>query len=271
MTYLQKDQMFGYCQWWNSITKKMQGGRKKIQSSDNIDTLIANYSFNRIPTKFIFIDEEEENKVIVSFRRTSEAITLIPGQKGGLYPHIRAKLSPRDVGLIRYRGVHIGWPESRQLPESAPLASIIEISESQELGEITNFQSYQAAYRSLESYTRYEVIAQGRSVWRGQEHLFLNVIDDNGSLFKIRCGEQLRDLMDGITEKVQFMTQGLTPGGRDINVVPYEHVQDEDEEESLGELSQDSSEEPLQDESGDIFDSRLATSLALHEIWRGMR
>jgi hypothetical protein len=102
MVYLKRENIFAYCHWWNSITKKMQGGYKTITKNDNLKTLIANYSFNEMITKFVIEDGDE---VCKEYKRTSKAITLIPGPQGGLYPQSSAQLLPEDIGQVEYRGI----------------------------------------------------------------------------------------------------------------------------------------------------------------------
>jgi hypothetical protein len=220
MVYLKRDNIFAYCHWWNSITKKMQGCYNTISQNDDLKTLIANYSFNEMTTKLIIVDTDGE--VCKEYKRVTNAITLIPGPQRGLYPQSRAQLSPEDVGLVEYRGISIGWPDCRIRPSDGPLAQIIEISESEEVEIITHFSGYKVAYSVLKPYSRYKVIAKGVSEWRGREYLFLDIINCNdSSLLKIRCGEQLCKLMIDKTKKTYFITQNLIPGGRDINVELY--------------------------------------------------
>jgi hypothetical protein len=194
----------------------MQGGYKKITSNDNLETLIANYSFSSMNTKLITVNSD--GKMQKEYKRQESTITLIPGPYGGLYPQIPAELDPEDVGLVEYRKIHIGWPSSRIRPESLPLTQIIEITDAEELKEITNYSGYKAAYKVLKPYSIYEVIAKGQSHWRGEQHLFLNVLEDNRILLKIRCGQQLYLLMINEVNRTFFRTQNLTAGGRDINV-----------------------------------------------------
>jgi hypothetical protein len=215
MVYLKRENIFAYCHWWNSITKKMQGGYKTITKNDNLKTLIANYSFNEMITKLVIEDGDE---VCKEYKRTSKAITLIPGPQGGLYPRSSAQLLPEDIGLVEYRGISIGWPDSRIRPSDNPLAQIIEVSESEDLEVITHFNGHRAAYKILKPYSKYRVISKGMSEWRGRECLFLDVIDCNDRLLLIRCGEQLCKLMINETKKTYFRTENLTPGGRDFNV-----------------------------------------------------
>jgi hypothetical protein len=220
MIYLTEEKMFAYCHWWNSITRKMQGGYKKITSNDNLETLIANYSFSGMNTKLIIVNSEGQvHKEYKREESSNVTITLIPGPYGGLYPQIPAELDPEDVGLVEYRRICIGWPKNRIRAESHPLTQIIEISDSEELEEITNCSGYKAAYKVLKPYSVYQAIAKGQLDWRGEQHLFLNVLEDNRILLKIRCGKQLYILMKDEVKRTFFRTQNLTAGGRDINVV----------------------------------------------------
>ena len=226
MVYLKSDNMFAYCHWWNSITKKMQGCYNKITQNEDLKTLIANYSFNGMTTKLITVDIDGET--CKEYRRITNAITLIPGPQRGLYPRGSAQLCAEDVGLVEYQGISIDWPDFRIRPSDSPLAQITEVSESEDLEDITRFTGYNAAYAILEPYSKYQAIAKGVSKWRGKECLFLDVIGCNDSLLlKIRCGEQLYKLMISKTKKTYFITQNLTPGGRDINVdACKEHLDD---------------------------------------------
>jgi hypothetical protein len=216
MTYITEQCTFAYCHWWNSLTRKMQGGYKKITPADNLETLIANFTFNGMSTKLIIINSNEEK--IKKYKRTSESITLIPGPQGGLYPRKNAETSPENVGLTEYLGIKIGWPNFRIKPSNQPLSNIMEISESEEMEEITRFTGYKAAYTTLNTYSTYRTIAKGLSKWREKQYLFLNVIDHNNTILKIRCGEKLHKLILDKTKKTYFHTENLTYKNRDINV-----------------------------------------------------
>jgi hypothetical protein len=88
----------------------------------------------------------------------------------------------------------------------------------------------------LKPYSIYQAIPKGQSQWRGEQHLFLNVLEDNRILLKIRCGQQLYLLMINEVNRIFFRTQNFTAGGRDINVALerpsqiYHESSDEEEE-----------------------------------------
>lgn len=200
MVYFEEDRFFAYCHWWNSLTGKMQGGSQRNVAKKDLASLISNYSFNGVKTKVFYIGNEKT--IIEEFKRVENNITLIPGPRGGLYPKVRSRISPEEVGLVNYRGFHIGWTNKTMEKTSSALAAIRKISTGLELQEITDLSvsHYRAGHSILNTNTKYKVIAKGRLMYRDRECTVIEVLDEEDQLIKIRCGPILSEVME---DKIQ--------------------------------------------------------------------
>lgn len=220
MVYLKKERMFGYCHWYNSITNKMQGAIQKNVMKEQLMTLVANYSFNNMTTKVVIINNDEE--LIEEYKRVTEAITLIPGPRGGLYSNVEAKLSPETIGLTKCQGIQLGWINKNR-KENIPIASIRKVSLNEWLEEITSFNivSYRADYSVLSEDSIYRVIAKGILEYRDSAALVLEVENEEGKVIKLRCTRELDELMTDEEKKIYFRTGKLKKvrGCRSIQII----------------------------------------------------
>jgi hypothetical protein len=221
MIYLKEKKTFAYCHWWNSITGKIQGGIAKGVSDEELPALIVNFSFNSMTSKLITVENQEIT--VYEYRRTSDAITLIPGPKGGLHPGIRAELNPHEVGIVDYRGINIGWPSTRIYKDSSPLAGIERIDNNDRLEDLYDHHvsHYIIGYNILTYGSQYKVIARGEIIFRGKEYLGAELIDKDRKVIKVRCGPSLEALIQSQTVKFHFKvisTVERISSGRDIKV-----------------------------------------------------
>jgi hypothetical protein len=222
MVYLEDKNFFAYCHWWNSLTGKMQGGMQSKVHKKDIPLLVSNYSFNRMITNLIRINNDDIT--IEEYKRTTFGITLVSGPRGGLYPQTESLLYPDNVGLVEYKEVKIGWSNNRITKESEPLATVIKItSEEETLEELSDLMvsHYKAAYSALEENTRYKVISKGQLSYRGKECTMIEVIDENSNVTKVRCSANLENYLEDKTTKMWFETDTIIIGKnhyRDISI-----------------------------------------------------
>jgi hypothetical protein len=221
MVYLEDEQKFAYCHWWNSLTGRMQGGTSKKVSSKEVLTLVANFSFNSTVSKLITIREDET--IINEYKRIGKSITLIPGPQGSLYPEVKVEIDPKEIGIIDHKGINIGYPVSRLRKDSAPLTGIEKVGNNT-LEDLTDHRPrhYVVSYKSLEYRSKYKVISRGEIIYQSETYLGAEVTNQNGEIVKVRCGPNLEQLIRSRTEKFHFKVTSKpkrTSRGRDIEVM----------------------------------------------------
>jgi hypothetical protein len=204
--YLEDKKFFAYCHWWNSLTGKIQGGFQKKVNNENVLQLVSNYSFNGNTTKLIKVNNG--TIIVEEYKRSQEAITLIPGPRGGLYPRVRSSTSPDDIGLVEYRGIKLGWVDTPISKGSLPLAPIYNVSITENLAEIIDLRvsKYRAGYSILKEDSKYKVISKGQLPFRGKIYTVIEVLDKNLEIIKVRCGKSLQDVIETMTVKTYFRT-----------------------------------------------------------------
>lgn len=215
--YVEDKEMFAYCHWWNSLTRRKQGLCRSNIGKDLVETLLANFSFNDRLIHCFHIQQAGSSYDIVKhelYKRAdgSTAMTLVPGVSNSLFPS-RNRLQTKDVmfkdvGLDIYKNVHIEWPLSRLqrgrkafLAELSPVGDSFDLSSMREalpldqpsLHKIESPQSskYKADYSCLEVNAVYMVIKYGYGLYRGKEYLHL-VLENS---LMVRCSSGMRALM----------------------------------------------------------------------------
>jgi len=217
MVYLEEDNFFAYCHWWNKLTGKIQGGSQKNVKKEHLELLISNYSFNGKKNTQIIT-----NILIEQYKRVENNITLIPGPKGGLYPNVKCKLSPEESGLVDYKSHQLGWVD-KLTRNNLPLSKIIKIFNGDELEKITDYRisHYKAGHTTLSANSLYKVLSKGELPFRGNNSIVLEVIDEDENIIKIQCGKILEELVINEEKKFFFRAKNFirnSNGTRDIAV-----------------------------------------------------
>jgi nitrogen regulatory protein PII len=221
MIYLEEEETFAYCHWWNSLTGKMQGGISTKVNNEEVLTLVTNFSFNSTITKLITITK---NKTITNeYKRTASEITFIPGPQGGLYPNTKPKINPSEVGIIDYKGINIGYPHTKFHRNSSPITGLENI-DNDTLEDLIDhhISHYTTGYNILKQGSIYRVVARGEIKFRDKWYIGAELIDENNKLIKVRCGPNLESLINSQTIKFHFkVTSNVerTSQGKDVKVV----------------------------------------------------
>src|SRR3979490_3330784 len=214
MIYLKEKRFFAYCHWLNSQTGKIQGGTQKRVLERHIQLLVSNYSFNKTTTKLITITNDSMK--VEEYKRMVSNITFIPGPRGSLYPQTQSILSPKDIGLIEFKGIKIGWPDKRIQLNSLPLSpiEILEDNNNNDNNELRNITDplvsyYRAGYSTLNTDTVYKVITKESLYYRGSKCTVIEVKNKKGEILKVRCGRMLEDLLEDISCITYFKTGSI--------------------------------------------------------------
>lgn len=225
--YIEETSTFAYCHWWNSHTKRKQGVCRSGISKNNLENLLANFSFNDRPIHYIHLKLVGKSYDIINhehYKRPdgSTAMTLVPGRSNGLFP-TRCDLPVKDimfkdVGLNIYKNVYIEWPEFRlDKRKDKKITRLIKVNDSYDMStlkealpidqtrlikiEQPQSSKYMADYSCLEVDVNYTVRKYGYSLFRGKECLHL-VIDDD---LMVRCSPDVRSFMSPkIEERALF-------------------------------------------------------------------
>jgi hypothetical protein len=242
--YIVNKEVFAYSHWWNSITEKIQGYSRSKVSEKEVEKLLANYSFNDHPMYYVEGNLMEDGTFKVTKTRTysrddgSTAITLVPGANRGLYPSFdgleRDVLSFEDVGIVSYRGITIGWPETKlrkihkalvdvTWEEGIPTVDEIEnpsSGEDEPEEEILKEVNISSTGRFVSSHSlakdgpkEYTIIKYGRREFYGSQVIHLVAKDGT----KIRCTKNLQALVEkeiprGIPFRIE-LTRAITVRG----------------------------------------------------------
>lgn len=221
--YIEETGTFAYCHWWNSLTKQMQGLCKQQVKLDDIECLLANFSFNdRVIHCFHLetVAESASSYKIIKHERYQRAtgctsMTMVPGLSNSLFPS-RSRLQINDimfadVGLDIYKNVYIEWPSYRlEHTVDRCLAPLIQVSADsfnmESLGAalpvaLTHINSphvsaYKADYSCLDVGTMYRVTKYGYASFRNK--MYLHLVLNDGAL-KIRCSRELQERLETTT------------------------------------------------------------------------
>ncbi|KAF9966680.1 hypothetical protein BGZ73_000919 [Actinomortierella ambigua] len=205
--YVAKRKTFAYCHWWNSVTGKKYGSAKGKVGRDEVQGLLANYSFNDRKIHYFVVDADRNKVKVLSekiFKRLegSTAMTLVAGGSKGLYPSKKNHRTPvldfADVGIVSVNNITIGWPEKRHDKRTKPVVQIYEFfGEGSDdrymkaLGRIGHTGSYVSANTGLTVGTEYLAVAYGVGTYRGRDYFF--ILTSCGR--RIRCGDSLDAIM----------------------------------------------------------------------------
>jgi len=229
MVYDKSSKIFSYCHWYNSLTNRRQGIIKENIDMDDVKGLVANYSFNGRVTRYIEIDGDgRRTEQLLS--RLQKNITIVPGPKNSLYPSIDkmslGTLLPFEVmGIVDYRGMHIGWP--RRIARSSVSLSEMGIVEEGICTERLvrrinnpNRVEYRVSHIVLNCDSVYKIVGLGCRDYHSQPAIFLNVVSENGDKMKVRCGNILfrliNSVVDTITEVFYIKTGSKVRSGNHI-------------------------------------------------------
>lgn len=177
VTKSNSDPVFVYSHWWNSVTGKLQGYARKDIKRDDVEKILANFSFNDRPLYFVGgkLDKKGNFKVIEesTWRRKKgcDVITLVPGPGRGLYPSYRdikrKALAFEDVGLGTVANITLGWPKRSIDRRSKPLAKISKkrdnIPKEDEIDESSGSEEEDETYRD-ENLREINISAEGRFI-----------------------------------------------------------------------------------------------------------
>lgn len=228
--YVPDENVFAYCHWWNSLTKRKQGVCASDINARSVETLLANYSFNdRIIHYFhIKVINGTHHKIKHDqYKRVngSTCMTLVPGPQNGLFPSrkvIQTHGMFEDVGLDQYKNIYIEWPMFRlekgrnqrladlvkiddnfdisamkdTLPEDK--ISMIEDNNQPSLFKIDQLPSgFKSCHSCLKVNGIYNITGYGYKEFRGKEYLHIKVEND----MKIRCSPLMRTCIEPKIEK----------------------------------------------------------------------
>ena len=206
--YDEKTSAFAYCQWWNSLTGKIQGASKTVKPKD-LMKIVGNYSFPNRPIYLIQVSKTTGDEKIRVFRRNSsddddKNLTLVPGPNGGLYPNGKKKChNLAEYGMGSLDPGYIGWGDTRLRPTDAAIGLVGEILQESTLvdeidalvnkmSKITiNTKEYTPAYKTLEMDKEYTFSAFGQEVFHGKECIFARTTCGKA----IRCEKSLATLI----------------------------------------------------------------------------
>ena len=125
--YFPDEEILIFCQWYNSVTNKYVGRENKNIRQENVINIIANFSFNNIPTYYFEYKKNKEvyvNTIAKIYRRDKDCIhyTMVPGKKGSFYSsyenYIGRCLSWNKLGFDNDCNVAIDWPITRLRPST---------------------------------------------------------------------------------------------------------------------------------------------------------
>ncbi|ORX65437.1 hypothetical protein DL89DRAFT_287072 [Linderina pennispora] len=129
--YVRQQHTLAYCHWFNSITSKKQGIIKKLTKNEDPMVVVANLSFNNRPTLYQIYDSLESGLEIEKvLRRVDENITIVPSQRNSFwstYPTTKQYHTFKEMGLVNYKGMHIGWIDSKQAKSKICLSEMSEV------------------------------------------------------------------------------------------------------------------------------------------------
>lgn len=252
--YIVNEEIFAYSHWWNSITEKIQGYSRSNVSENEVEKLLANYSFNDHPMYYVEGNLAEDKTFKMIKTRTysrddaSTAITLVPGASRGLYPSFhgleRDVLSFDDVGIVSYRNITIGWPKKRlrkvhkalvdvTWEEGIPTIDEIEnpSSEEDEPEEILREVNISSTGRFTSSHSlakngpkEYTIIKYGRREFYGSQ--VIHLVAEDGT--KIRCTKNLqilveREILRGVPFRIELTRAITIRGYNDVHCTLVTH------------------------------------------------
>ncbi|KAF9922952.1 hypothetical protein BGZ67_010185, partial [Mortierella alpina] len=196
--YHEPSKTFGYCHWWNSLTKKMQGASRSNVHVKDIDKLLGNFSFYDRPMYFIRINNKADEAIKIYMRNYGgDPMTMIPGERGGFYP-CNPQYQLSDYGMGSVPPGYIGW-KSKYSNQSAPLAQISEIRPDEivdalalEMSKLAiNPKDYSSDFDVLEVGSTYTIISYGTATWYNRPQMFAKTLDGK----QIRCTEPLTNIL----------------------------------------------------------------------------
>jgi hypothetical protein len=236
--YVRNTRTFAYCHWWNSLTKRKQGVSSDNVSTELLECILANYSFNDRITHCFHIETDNKSYSILKHDRYkrvdgSTAMTLVPGSKNALFPSrsrlVKENVMFKEVGMDIYKNIYIEWPTTRFDKERKPrLAELIRINDSCEDSGRFDMSKMQNTlpsdrnllirldgikssvskpdYKALEANVIYTVTKYGYGLYRGKNYLHL--VFENELM--IRCCDDLRLCMEKKLEGVSFKFQVIS-------------------------------------------------------------
>lgn len=244
--YISNKKIFTYSHWWNSVTGKIQGYSRGKVSKDEVEKLLANYSFNDRPMYFIKGKLLDDGTFDVSKKRTywreegSEIMTLVPGISRGLYPSFsrleREALSFEDVGIVPYKNITIDWPKrtlrkfhkalvdvtwERGIPTIDELENPLPKEDNSNILKKINISST-GKFKSANSLAKdglkeYTIVKYGYREYYGSQ--VIHIVADDGT--KIRCTKKLQTLVEGQIPKGKPFQVELT---RAVKIQGYNDV-----------------------------------------------
>ena len=217
--YDRKRKTFAYCHWYNNLTGKKQGYTKEQVEENEVMWLLAAYSFNRVPMHYICLNAEENGNYEIlekaTYQRSEESsgITLVPGIQKGLYPSFegitRQTLTFPEIGLVPYKSIIIGWPESKVDSRNRPLANLTMLSHETDSNTLKTTDNpktstYKAGHEILRPQTVYKVINISRKTYHNKDTLFAILKEETANIH-VRAGPSLERTIREKEEKgIQF-------------------------------------------------------------------